>query len=210
MTEKKLPQVKSKLPIWSKALIGFVILAFGGFLFLSTEWIFGVRNIVLNSTDKKNMEHCAQLVAEFPQPLPPEYEYTCGVDLSVINLILLAVDHVPDKQKIIFLCHIRDSNAEIDTKQMLDRAYDFGITTDVAVCRFTDIKKKGDLQVGPDKMLYMTGNLKDQTGRIYEGVAGCVRSTAKRKTLFVYSLSQPGKALNLDNCFNLLKSLPSI
>jgi hypothetical protein len=123
---------------------------------------------------------------------------------------MVAIDHKEDQQKILFLGHLQDEPDAIETKQLLDRAYDFGITTDAVTCKFTDVKTKGDLQVGTDKMLYMTGDLKDQGGNLYQGVVGCVRSVPKKKTVLVYSLSPQGKALNLDTCFNLLKSLPSL
>ncbi len=201
---------KKSLPLWSKVLISLVLLVVGSFLFSTTRAITYCRNIVIMSTDPANMKRCADKVAPFPDPLPAGYAYTCGVDLDVMKLVLLAVDHTEDQQKTLFLCHLQDDPDAIETKQLLDRAYDFGITTDTAACKFTDVKTKGDLQIGPDKMLYMTGVLKDQSGHIYEGVVGCIRSIPKKKTVLIYSMSQPGKALNLDNCFNLLKSLPGL
>lgn len=201
---------KKRLPIWSKILVFLVILVVGSFLTSMTRSILYIRNMVIMSTDPGNMKRCAVKVAPFPEPLPAGYVYSCGVDFDIGNMVLLAVDHVEDKQKVLFLCHLQDDTDAVETKQLLDRAYDFGITTDTAACKFTDVKSKGELPIGPDKMLYMTGVLKDQTGKIYEGVVGCARSKAKKKTLLIYSLSQPGKALNLGNCFNLLKSLPGL
>jgi hypothetical protein len=198
------------LPIWSKALILLVLLVFGGFLFVSSRVITGVRSLVINSTNADYIKRCAQKVAPFPEPLPAGYEYTCGVDIDFLRLVMVAIDHKEDQQKILFLGHLQDEPDAIETKQLLDRAYDFGITTDAVTCKFTDVKTKGDLQVGTDKMLYMTGDLKDQGGNLYQGVVGCVRSVPKKKTVLVYSLSPQGKALNLDTCFNLLKSLPSL
>jgi len=198
------------LPLWSKALILLVLIVFGGFLFVVSQVITGTRNLVLNSTKPEYIQKCAQKLAPFPEPLPDGYKYVCGFDINLMKLVVVAIDHTEDHQKILFLGHLEDEPEAIDTKELLDRAYDFGITTDSVTCKFTDVKTKGDLQIGNEKMLYMTGDLKDQGGNLYQGVVGCVRSVEKKKTLLVYSLSPQGKALNLDTCFNLLKSLPSL
>ncbi len=201
---------KRHLPLWSKALISLVFISVAGFLYASTQVILEFRAISLRSTDKQYMQVCAQKLAPFPQPLPAGYEYTYDLDFDWFNVALLVIEYVPDKQKIYCICHLNDTADAISTKELLDRFYDIGITTENANCRFTDIKKKGELEVGSEKMLYMTGTLKDQSGRIYEGVVGCIRNLEKKKTMLVWSLGPPGKALNLDNCFNLLKSLPSL
>ncbi len=201
---------KRHLPLWSKALISLVFVGVAGFLYASTQIILEFRTISLRSTDKAYMPVCAQKIAPFPQPLPAGYEYVYDLDFEWFNVVLLVVNHVPDNQKIYFICHLNDTAEAIATKELLDRFYDIGITTESANCKFTDVKSKGELPIGSEKLLFMTGQLKDQTGRIYEGVVGCVRNLEKKKTLLVWSLSEPGKKLNLDNCFNLLKSLPSL
>ena len=201
---------KRRLPLWSKALISLVFISVAGFLYASTLVILEYRTIVLRATDKQYMAVCAQKIAPFPQPLPSGYEYVFDLDFDWFNVVLLAIEYVPDKQKIYCIANLNDTAAAISTKELLDRFYDIGITTESANYRFTDVKKKGELEIGPEKMLYMTGMLKDPSGRIYEGVVGCIRNLDKKKAVLVWSLSEPGKSLNLDNCFNLLKSLPGL
>lgn len=201
---------KRPLPLWSKALISLVFVGVAGFLYATTQIILEFRSISLRSTDKQYMQVCAQKVALFPQPLPDGYEYVYDFDFDWFKVVLLVINHVADNQKIFFISHSNDTADAIGTKELLDRFYDIGITTESAACRFTDVKTKGDIPIGSEKLLYMTGVLKDQQGRIYEGVVGCIRNIEKKKTLLVWSLSPPGKSLNLDNCFNLLKSLPSL
>ncbi len=201
---------KRHLPLWSKALISLVFVGVAGFLYATTQIILEFRTISLRSTDKQYMQVCAQKIAPFPQPLPAGYEYVYDLDFEWFNVVLLVIDNVPANQKTYFICHLNDTADAIGTKELLDRFYDIGITTDTANCRFTDVKTKGDIAIGTDKLLYMTGILKDRNGRIYEGVVGCIRNLEKKKTMLVWSLSQPGKRLNLDACFNLFKSLPSL
>jgi hypothetical protein len=201
---------KRHLPLWSKALISLVFVGVAGFLYAATQVILEFRNISLHSTDKQYMQVCAQKIAPFPQPLPAGYEYVYDLDFRWFDVVLLVVNHVPDNQKIYFICHSNDTTEGIGSKDLLDRFYDIGITTESANCRFTDVKTKGEIPVGSEKLMYMTGMLKDQSGRIYEGVVGCIRNLEKKKTLLVWSLSDPGKSLNLDTCFNLLKCLPSL
>ncbi|HNB22091.1 MAG TPA: hypothetical protein PKZ32_06735 [Candidatus Melainabacteria bacterium] len=201
---------KHSLPLWSKSLIALVFIGVAGFLYTATSIILEFRTISLRSTDKAYMQVCAQKIARFPQPLPAGYEYTYDLDFDWFNVALLVVEHVSDKQKIYFICHLNDSSEAIAAKELLDRFYDIGITTESATCKFTDVKTKGELEVGSEKMLYMTGLLKDANGRVYEGLVGCIRNTQKKKTLLVWSLSEPGKALNMEVCTNLLKSLPSL
>jgi hypothetical protein len=201
---------KRHLPLWSKALISLVFVGVVGFLYATTQIILEFRKISLRSTDKQYMQVCAQKIAPFPQPLPAGYEYVYDLDFEWFNVVLLVINHVPDNQKIYCICHLNDTADAIGTKELLDRFYDIGITTESANCKFTDVKTKGEIAVGSEKLLYMTGVLKDQTGRIYEGVVGCIRNLDKKKTLLIWSLSPPGKTLNLDTCFNLFKSLPSL
>lgn len=201
---------KRSLPLWSKSLIALVFIGVAGFLYASTQIILEFRKVSLRSTDKAYMGVCAQKIAAFPQPLPPGYEYTYDLDFDWFNVVLLVVEHVANKQKIYFICHLNDNAEAIAAKELLDRFYDIGITTESTTCKFTDVKTKGELELGSEKMLYMTGLLKDNNARVYEGLVGCIRNVAKKKTLLIWSLSEPGKKLNLDVCTNLLKSLPSL
>jgi hypothetical protein len=201
---------KRSLPLWSKSLIALVFIGVAGFLYAATQVILEFRSISLRATDQAYMKVCAQKIAPFPEPLPSGYEYKYDLDFDWVGVVLLVVEHVPNKQKIFFICNLNHSAEAPDAKELLDRFYDFGITTESISCKFTDVKTKGDLAIGSEKLLYMTGLLKDNSGRIYEGLVGCIRNTEKKKSLLVWSLSEPGKALNLDVPMNLLKSLPSL
>lgn len=201
---------KRSLPLWSKSLISLVFIGVAGFLFVATQVILEFRTMSLHSTDATYMEFVAQKIAPFPKPLPSGYEYKYDLDFRWFDGALLVVEYVPNKQQMFFICKLNDNTEAIATKEVLDRFYDIGIHTGTTTCKFTDVKTKGEIPVGSEKMLYMTGLLKDNTGRVYEGFVGCVRNIEKKKTILVWSLSEPGKALNTDVCTNLIKSLPSI
>jgi hypothetical protein len=217
--------VNRRLPLWSKALACLVVLVVSSALYFATQTILGVRTIFVRATDANYMKQAMNQVGVFPDPLPDGFicKYAFTVDWAKSNALIFEKPLNPEfkgvakesdedeqeGQKIVIFSFLQETGRPVDPKETMLLFYDFGINTDTVVAKFTDMKKKDEIELGGLKMPYASGLLKDQTGRIYEGLVGCMRSEAQKKTLIVYAISAPGKALDFESCFDFLKSIKS-
>ncbi len=219
--------VKRRLPLWSKALACLAVLVISSVLYFATQTILGMRTIFLRATDANYMKQALNQVGVFPDPLPNGFicKYAFTIDWARSNALIFEKPLDPefkgvakpsneedqDGTKIVIFSFLQDTGRPVDPKETMLVFYDFGINTDTVVAKFTDMKDKKEIEIGGLKMPYATGMLKDQAQgkRIYEGLVGCLRSEAQKKTVIVYALSPPGKSLDFENCFSFLKSIKS-
>lgn len=195
-----------KLPLWSKSLVFVVLAVFVSTMALLTKAAFDVRELSGLATQPQYMRRCLNKIAEF-QDLPGEYELKAGIDFEVLKITICAIEHAPDRQQIVLFSCIQEQPPSLDSKAILERAYDYGINTQTASAKFVDLKKKGDVTVAGRTMPYMLGQLKDRENRKYEGLVGCIYLKELKKTVLVYALEPSGKELDAQVCFNLLEKI---
>ncbi|HEY9787209.1 MAG TPA: hypothetical protein V6D17_17600 [Candidatus Obscuribacterales bacterium] len=197
------------LPLWSRIIIGLVIAAFSGTMIFASKCVFDIKELARLAVDPAYIAMCAGKIADFPEPLPEGYSYKVGLDLQPFQISIVTLEHAADQQQMVFFS-VRDQTPDVDAKSLLSRAYDYGINTPTASAHFTDLKMKGEITVAGETAPYMSGQLTDREGRKYEGLIACIRPKGQKKTILIYALEPPGKPLNTDICFDLLKKIKKI
>lgn len=202
-TDSAQSSAKAGLPVWSKVLIALVVLGFSAGLLLCGSGIVLVRDLTLKSIDPQYIASAAQQIAQFPNPLPPGFEYKTGVSLGPIAVV--KVEHAASKQQILLMTAYDPDKAGLDDEKLLAKEFDIGINTPFMSAKFKDLKKKGQEQLDGITMPYMVGKAEDQLDRLGEGMIGYIK-VGPHKTVKVYAL-QPEGELALDITFELLKKI---
>jgi hypothetical protein len=179
MTKK----VRGGLPAWSQMLIGFVLAGFVG-LIGSFVWFFVLMHeLARDSINPACMAKTAQDIAVFPDPLPRGNAYEFAFSLG--NLRCITIEQSPAKQKLVLFC-MKNVDPP-DAKETVYKAYDIGVSTLENNVASQEIKSKGELSIGSEKLLYLLGEVKCHSGRKQEWMVGSVSDKTSHKNIVIFA-----------------------
>jgi len=198
---------KGGLPTWAKWLIGIAVAGIVVFItgIIVVMWSFSQ----MFKQDAASVGKLARDVAEFSTPLPEGYHFKMGVDVPVVGIKMVGVEHDPDKQMVLITSY--PTSEKVTAEEFVEKVADKGVMTpgQAQNGRIEEIKAKGTETVGGESMPYLVGTMTDKTGAKVEGMLGCVISKAKGKTVLILGLQQGDGAFDLDVTRKLLKSIKS-
>jgi hypothetical protein len=204
MTTK--PEQAYVLPTWSKLLIGVVVLALAGTFALGLAVIFEVKKMGVKMKDPKAIAAAAKKIGAFPEPLPSGFQYKIGIDLDPLESAMVAVEHEPDKQLLIF----SRIPGNIDGKELLDYGYQAGPNMVVVTAKFIDLEKRGSLKIGSYEIPYMIGHVEDMTRERGEGFVGALQvGKNPTKNILIYAFQTGKVPYNQQITMDLLNSIKS-
>jgi hypothetical protein len=209
-------------PIWATGVITIVVIAYLFFFVGGLASIRASQQIMKEAFDFKNIVLVARNVAQFPESLPPGYQYKLGIGVNADKILywfgipkektnaltqkdvnFLAIEHEPDKQEIVFLS-TPDADAR-DSTEILNENYTSSTLSSGAATRFKSRKIKGEMNIAGHVMPYIIGELDD--GESKEGLLGCINLKDQHRVLRIYGIQSQSGSYNLPETQVLLESI---
>jgi len=225
---------RETFPIWATAVIAIVVISFLCFFLGGLALIRAVQEIVKEAGDPKNALVVATNVAQFPSSLPDGYHYKLAIGVNTDKMMswfglptnkaslltkkdlnLLAIEHEPDKQQIVFLSTptVFLSGPELEAKdstELLNDDFSANAISGGTATRFRTRKSKGVFNIAGLSMPYIIGELDDgepDEAKAKEGLMGCLLLKDQKRVLRIYGLQYESGSYNLPETQTLLESI---
>lgn len=198
MNEKN--ERKSRLPLWSKALIVMVLMVFAGSATGTVALALALKSRLDPAYNRAHIARLANEILGLPDPLPEGYSYYFGIDLWVFKHV--TIDYKDGREQISIFLFNQASNPDEMVRTIFQS---YGINTIRLGADFTRELGRGSWDLPGGRMPYIFGKIKEKSGKEHTGLVACSSNVKARRTILLYAV-QPGetKSFDMRPCIDLL------
>jgi len=226
MTSTAQPNHADKFPAWATLVIAFVIAGYLGVYVAGILTIQAAQRLARELFDPKNIAMVANAIGGMPEKLPAGFSYRVGLSvneetlkkwfglpasdekiksLAVMGRNFLTIEHEPDGQQIVIVSSPQEE--PVDSKEILEKAYEIGINTGKTAAHFRSILQRGETEVAGLPMPYVVGEIEDTNQNIMHGMMGGINLKDKHRAVLVYGVQPEGDSYNMTETQDLLRCI---